>query len=142
MRERVVLSVEDRDSDFLILRLALKDLDLPYRLYRVEDGETGLGFLRRGAGHEDAPRPDLIIANINMPKKNGLELLTEIKSDPSLKSIPVVMFTLARDGSDKEIALHLGASEFICKTPNIEELFETLKTACLRLLTTRDAASA
>ncbi len=140
MRERVLLSVEDDEADFFLLQLALEDLDIPYVLYRVPEGAAGLAFLRRTDGYENAPRPDLVISNVNMPKKNGLELLAEMNADSSLQSIPVVMFTSGRQTSEKEKALALGASEYITKPHGVDEFVQAIKTACSRLLSDQKTA--
>ena len=94
-----VLLVEDSPDDADLMRAALQESTLDVRLTHLEDGESAVAFLRREGG-TDAPRPDLILLDLHLPRKNGLEVLGEIKEDPELRRIPVVVMT----SSDKEEA--------------------------------------
>jgi len=130
----VLLSVEDDDSEYFVITVALKELDIPIRYFRVADGEQGMQFLQNIHGYELAPRPDLILLNLNLPKKNGFQVLTEIRENASLRSIPVIIFTTSNATSDRKRALSLGATDFISKSGTITELIETLRTVCTRFL--------
>ena len=134
MKKHVLLSVEDDETDFYLIRLALKDLDIPHELYRVKDGEEGLRFLKQVDSYQDAPRPDLILTNVNMPKKTGLEMLADIKADASLSSIPVVVLTSGQAQREKKKALELGAHDYITKPSSLGEFVEAIKASCLRIL--------
>src|SRR5580698_6229332 len=95
-----VLLVEDSPTDVLLTREALESATMQNHLHVVDNGVEAMEFLRRKGKHSAAPRPDLILLDLNMPCKNGQEVLDEIKSDPSLKAIPVVMLTTSKTGTD------------------------------------------
>lgn len=86
-----ILLVEDNAADARIIQETLREIPLPTQLDMVEDGEAALAFLRRYASHADAPRPDLILLDLHLPRKNGFEVLDEIYGDPELRMIPVVV---------------------------------------------------
>jgi len=92
-----VLLVEDSPDDAALMIGALEEGNLDLRVHLVEDGEDAIRFLRRQAGCESVPRPDLILLDLHLPRKNGIEVLTEIKEDPELRSIPVIIMTSAED---------------------------------------------
>jgi chemotaxis family two-component system response regulator Rcp1 len=131
---RVLLSVEDNDAEYYIIKLALKELDTPVQLHRVSDGEQGLWFLQKTHGYEIAPRPDLILLNVNLPKKNGFEILAEIQASESLRSIPVIIFTSASLATEKKKALALGAEDYITKPGSLDGLIGALRSVCDRFL--------
>lgn len=119
---RVLLSVEDSDGEYYIIKMALQQVDVPVQLCRVVDGEQALWFLKRIHGYEIAPRPDLILLNLNLPKKNGFEVLTEIQAIEPLRSIPVVIFTSASLATERKRALTLGAQDYISKPGTLDDL--------------------
>ncbi len=88
---RRILLVEDNTADARIMQETLREMPFPTQLDMVEDGEAALAFLRRYAPHGDAPRPDLILLDLQLPRKNGFEVLDEIYGDPELRTIPVVV---------------------------------------------------
>jgi CheY-like chemotaxis protein len=134
MAERVLLCIEDDDAEYFIITIALKDLDIAIRFLRVPDGEQGIWFLENTHGHELAPRPDLILLNLNLPKKNGFEVRAEIRESESLRSIPVIIFTTSSTTAERKRALALGANDFISKPGIITGLIETLRTICTQYL--------
>jgi DNA-binding response OmpR family regulator len=134
MAGRVLLSIEDDDAEYYLINLALAELDIPVQFCRVTDGEQGVWFLEKTHGYELAPRPDLILLNLNLPKKNGFEVLAEIRDRESLRAIPVIIFTTSRDLSSKKKALTLGADDYISKPGSMGELVETLRTVCSQFL--------
>jgi len=134
MDERVVLSVEDSDADFYLLQMAIKEADIAVQVCRVQDGEEALCFLERSGKHAGAPRPHLILLNINMPRRNGLEVLEYIRSHESVREIPVVMFTTSSDGTDRKRALALGAEAFLTKPLTYDQLITDLSAVCARFL--------
>ena len=91
-----ILLVEDNPGDVRLTREALKDSKLVNKLHVVGDGDEALAFLRKQNKHVNAPRPDLIVLDLNLPKKSGREVLTEIKEDLDLKRIPVVVLTISK----------------------------------------------
>jgi two-component system, chemotaxis family, response regulator Rcp1 len=96
-----ILLVEDSPADIELTRQALAKGKVANAVHVVEDGEAAIGFLRREEGYDDAPRPDLMLLDLNLPKKDGREVLAEIKSDPDLHSIPVVVLTTS--AADRDI---------------------------------------
>jgi CheY-like chemotaxis protein len=134
MVRRVLLSVEDDDSHYYLIKMAVEESGIPIQLCRVADGEEALFFLEKTHGHELAPRPDLILLNVNLPKRNGFEILTEIRAHDSLRSIPVVMFTSNSDASVKKKALALGADDYISKPGTLEKLLAAVTSVCARFL--------
>ena len=130
MAERILLYVEDEDAAVFLLETALKEACIPVRLYRVSDGEQALAFLTRSGRYEKAPRPDLILLDVNLPRKNGLEVLAEIQSSESLRSIPTVIFTSSALASDRTKSLALGAQEYITKPSTFDTFLEAVTRVC------------
>src|ERR1700761_4189502 len=88
-----ILLVEDNPGDVLLTQEAFRESGFGHHLSIAEDGEEALKFLRNKNGYADSPRPDVILLDLNLPKKDGRELLAELKQDPSLKFIPVIVLT-------------------------------------------------
>ncbi|MCD6320842.1 response regulator, partial [Candidatus Bipolaricaulota bacterium] len=96
-KKLTILVVEDQDFDYMLIERSIKALeksDVKYELHWVRDGEEALDFLFRRGKYASAPRPNLILLDLNLPKKNGLEVLEEIKKDEKLRKIPVVVLTV------------------------------------------------
>lgn len=96
-----ILLVEDSPSDIRLTRDALRDAKILNELHVVTDGEQAIAFLRGEGDHAGAPRPDLVLLDLNLPRRNGLEVLEEIKGDPVLRRIPVAVLTTSPE--DREI---------------------------------------
>jgi two-component system, chemotaxis family, response regulator Rcp1 len=110
-----ILLVEDSPSDTDLTIEALKEGQIPSNLNHVEDGVEAMEFLRRKNTYANAPRPDLILLDLNLPRKDGRELLEEIKNDPDLRTIPVVVLTTSKDDQDIAQAYQLQANCYIAK---------------------------
>ena len=110
-----ILLVEDSQADVLITQEALEQAHLANITHVVDDGVKALAYLRRTAPYADAPRPDLILLDLNLPRVNGREVLGAIKSDPALSLIPVIVFTTSRSEEDVANAYRLGANCYIVK---------------------------
>ena len=110
-----ILLIEDNEGDVRLAREALKDSKVLNNLFVVEDGVEAMEFLRKQGKHADAPRPDLILLDLNLPKKSGREVLAEVKSDVSLRRIPVVVLTVSRDEADVLKAYDLHANCYVTK---------------------------
>src|SRR5262245_50051975 len=95
-----ILLVEDNLVDIMMCKEAFAELGLGATLHVAENGEEALRFLRRGAGFENAPRPSLVLLDINLPGKNGFEVLTELKADAALRAIPVIVLTSSEAEKD------------------------------------------
>ena len=110
-----ILLVEDDPGDVLITREAFAENKVKNQLSVVADGETALGFLRREGDFASAPRPDLILLDLNLPRKPGHEVLAEIKSDPVLQRIPVVILTTSDAEEDIVRSYDLHANAYVTK---------------------------
>ena len=121
MRAHILL-VEDDCDDVKFVRRAFFDVWPDCEIHSVGDGEEALKFLRRTTGYEGSPSPDLILLDLNMPKKCGHEVLREIKEDESLKHIPVVMMTTVDDRETVMTSYRLHANSFITKPAGVDEL--------------------
>src|SRR6186713_2911258 len=108
----VILYVEDSDAMVYLLQMALEHNGTDVQLFRVGDGERALAFLYRQDIFHDAPRPDIVILDLNLPKKSGFEVLEEIGRSDALQKLPVVIFSSSSRSADRERALALGAREF------------------------------
>tara|TARA_R110002072_G_scaffold302710_2_gene487803 strand:- start:423645 stop:424616 length:972 start_codon:yes stop_codon:yes gene_type:complete len=119
-----ILIVDDSEDDVILLKEAFGDCPMVEFIGAVEDGEQALQFLRREGEFGDAKRPGLVLMDINMPRKNGFEVLTEMRSDVFLSNVPVVMLTTSKQESDILRAYEGGACSFIAKPVS----FDTMKS--------------
>ena len=115
-----ILLVEDSPADVDLTREALDDAKVRNHLSVVADGVEALAFLRREGRYADAPRPDLILLDLNLPKKDGREVLAEIKADPALRRIPVVVLTTSEAEQDILRSYDLHANCYITKPVDLE----------------------
>lgn len=123
-----ILLVEDNEGDVRLTREALKEGRIRNRLHVASDGEQALAFLRREEGYVDAPRPDLVLLDLNLPRLDGRELLSIVKQDPQLKRIPVVVLTSSRAEQDLLRAYDLFANCFISKPVEFEEFISVVRS--------------
>ena len=123
-----ILMVEDSQEDQTLARLALKEGKVSNNLHIVEDGVEALAFLRRQGPYADAPRPDLILLDLNLPKKDGRETLAEIKQAPDLCSIPVVVLTTSSAEQDVLDSYQLQANCYITKPVDMEQFISIVKS--------------
>jgi two-component system, chemotaxis family, response regulator Rcp1 len=123
-----ILLVEDNPGDVRLTREALKDAKVANTLHVVEDGVSALDFLHRLPPFSDVPRPDLILLDLNLPRKNGREVLAEIKSDDKLKSIPVVILTTSQAEEDVLRAYNLHANCYITKPVDFTQFTTIVRT--------------
>ncbi|QFY43857.1 response regulator [Candidatus Methylospira mobilis] len=110
-----ILLLEDEPADANLVRIALRENKIFCCLHHVPDGLAGVEFLRRQGNYADAPRPDLILLDLNMPRMNGREFLAAVKADEQLKSIPVVVLTTSDVHRDVVASYQLGAAGYITK---------------------------
>lgn len=123
-----ILLVEDNPGDVRLTKEALKESKLRNKLYTVGDGEEAMAFLRREGRYGDATRPDLILLDLNLPKKDGREVLGEIKSDQNLKRIPVVILTVSKAEEDILKSYNLHANCYISKPIDMEQFVKVVKS--------------
>ena len=123
-----ILLVEDSPTDALLTKKAFEGARLINRLHIVEDGVEAMKFLRKEVPYAEALRPDLILLDLNLPRKDGREVLAEIKSDESLKVIPVVVLTTSRAEEDILKSYKLHANCYITKPVNFDSFTEAIAT--------------
>jgi CheY-like chemotaxis protein len=122
-----ILLVEDSPSDADLTEEALSDGKVLNHLHWVEDGVEALAFLRRQGKYTKAPRPDLILLDLNLPKKDGREVLAQIKADPSLKRIPVVILSTSAAERDILKTYELNANCYVTKPIDLEQFISVVK---------------
>ena len=129
MREKIVniLLVEDNEDDIIMTLEAFKDVEAGKIVEVLRDGEEVMTYLRREAPYEEAKAPHLILMDINMPKKDGFEVLKEIKSTPTLQYIPVIMLTTSTREQDIIKAYNYGANSYISKPVGFSGLVQVAK---------------
>jgi two-component system, chemotaxis family, response regulator Rcp1 len=121
-----ILLVEDNPIDVLMTREALKTWEIQNTLHVVEDGQEAVNFLYRRGIYDQAERPDLILLDLNLPRKSGIEVLSEIRQDSDLSNITVVVVTTSAKESDLEMCNELGAKRCIAKPLEFEEYVREL----------------
>ena len=125
-----ILMADDDPDDRMLAQDALKEARLGNHMNFVEDGQALMDYLQRQGNYsnpEKSPRPGLILLDLNMPKKDGREALKEIKSDPNLRSIPVVVMTTSKADQDILRSYDLGANSYITKPVTFDELVEVVR---------------
>jgi CheY-like chemotaxis protein len=126
-----ILLVDDNDDDVLLLEESLRDSKFVNLLQVVRDGEEALNYLRRQGPFANATLPGLVLLDINMPKVNGFEVLSAMKEDPVLRTIPVVMLTTSTRDEDIVRSYSGGACSFVSKPVSFEKLKEVIKQFAL-----------
>ncbi|OBA83143.1 two-component system response regulator [Mycobacterium sp. 1164966.3] len=122
-----ILLVEDDPGDELITREAFEHNKLSNRLHVAHDGEEGLNYLYRRGEYQDAPRPDLILLDLNLPKYDGRQLLEKIKSDPDLSRIPVVVLTTSSAEEDILRSYQLHANAYVTKPVDLDQFISAVR---------------
>jgi two-component system, chemotaxis family, response regulator Rcp1 len=123
-----VLLVEDSVGDVRLTREAFKDARVHINLHVAVDGDDAMAFLKRERQYADAPRPDLILLDLNLPKKDGREVLKEIKENPTLATIPVVILTTSASEEDILRTYQLHANCYITKPVDLEGFLKVVKS--------------
>jgi CheY-like chemotaxis protein len=123
-----ILLVEDSPGDVQLTIEALRDAKVSTHLHVATDGEEALAFLRREERFTDVPRPDLILLDLNIPKKSGHEVLEEIKSDPDLRRIPVVVLSTSDAEGDVLAAYDLNANCYVTKPVDLDRFWEVVRS--------------
>ena len=127
INKKTIFLVEDNKADIRLIQEALKNSSVPHQIITVRNGMDAMAYLRKEGDYAEAIRPDLILLDLNLPKKDGREVLAEIKSDPDLKRIPVVVLTTSRNEDDIFHSYNLHVNCYITKSRNISELFQIVK---------------
>jgi len=126
-RQIEVLLVEDDPGDVLMTREAFEDYKLSNQLHVVNDGAEAMEFLRQEGAHIDAPRPDLVLLDLNLPRMDGREVLQAIKSDPELANIPVVVLTTSEAEEDVLRSYSLHANAYVTKPVDFERFIQVVR---------------
>lgn len=125
MNKHFILMADDDEDYCLVIKDVIKSLGIFNELKFVEDGEALMDYLLRRNQYKDpsvSPRPGLILLDINMPKKTGLEILKEIRAEDSLRTIPVIMLTASDDPKEVAVSYRLGANSFVTKPAHFQKL--------------------
>ncbi len=123
-----ILLVEDSAGDIRLTREALSEAKVSNVLSVARDGVEALDFLRKQNGHESAPRPDIILLDLNMPRMDGRELLQHIKADPALAAIPVVVLTTSKAEEDIVRSYQLHANCYITKPVDLDQFLKVVRS--------------
>ncbi|WP_198943398.1 response regulator [Actinokineospora bangkokensis] len=122
-----VLLVEDDDGDVLMTREAFEHYKIRNTLHVVRDGEQAVQFLRREGQYSDAPRPDLILLDLNLPRFDGRQVLADVKADATLRSIPVVVLTTSEAEEDILRSYELHANAYVTKPVDFDRFIEVIR---------------
>ena len=128
-----ILMAEDDADDCLLVQEALGESGQPHDLRIVRDGQQLLDYLRRRgeyAKEKDAPRPDLILLDLKMPRKDGREALSDLKADPGLRSIPIVVLTTSTARDDIGFCYRMGVNSYVTKPATYRGMVDLLRTLC------------
>lgn len=123
-----ILLIEDNPGDVRLTREALKEGKVANKLHVVQDGEEAMEFILQEGKFSNKPRPDLILLDLNLPKKDGREVLAEIKGNDDLKRIPVVILTTSRSEEDILKSYNLYANAYVTKPVDLEQFMEVIKS--------------
>ncbi len=123
-----ILLVEDSPGDVGLTLEAFKEAKVRNHISVVDDGVKAMRFLRREGEYQDAPRPDLILLDLNLPRKDGREVLIEIKSDPNLRRIPMVVLTTSREDVDILTAYNFHANCYITKPVDFDQFLKVVQS--------------
>lgn len=121
-----ILLVEDNPGDVFLITSSLRESKMPISLSHVENGEKAIAFLRQQGDYTNAPRPQLIILDLNLPVKNGFEVLEDIKNDEELKAIPVIILTSSQTERDILNSYKLYANSYVTKPFELNDFAETV----------------
>ena len=122
-----VLLVEDDPGDVVLIKEAFEYNKVHNALHIVSDGVQALDFLYRRDGHENAPRPDLVLLDLNLPRKDGREVLEEVKADPDLRTIPIVVLTTSEAEEDILRSYDLHANAYVTKPVDFDRFIEVVR---------------
>lgn len=123
-----ILLVEDNPADVDLTREYFAEARIVNNVHVATDGVEAMDFLHRRGGFAEAPRPDLILLDLNLPKKDGRQVLAEIKQDPNLRRIPVVVLSASQAESDVLASYDLHANAYVCKPVNLQCFAQIVRT--------------
>jgi two-component system, chemotaxis family, response regulator Rcp1 len=123
-----ILLIEDNPADVRLTKEAFKEARVRNNIHVIQDGDSALAFVQQKAPYEDAPRPDLILLDLNLPKKDGREVLAEIKADPKIHLIPVVILTTSDDEGDVLRSYNLNANAYLVKPIDVMRFIKMVQS--------------
>ncbi|MCX6555880.1 MAG: response regulator [Candidatus Aminicenantes bacterium] len=123
-----ILLVEDNEGDARLAKEAMRDSKIRNTLHHVSDGEEAMAFLRKEGKYENVPRPDLVLLDLNLPKKDGRQVLAEIKNDDEFKRIPVVILTVSSAEEDILKSYNLHANCYITKPIDLSQFMKVVRS--------------
>jgi len=123
-----ILLVEDNEGDARLAKEAMRDSKISNTIHHVSDGVEAMAFLRKEGKYADTPRPDLILLDLNLPRKDGREVLADIKEDEDLKRIPVVILTVSNDEADVLRTYNLHANCYITKPIDLGQFIKVVRS--------------
>jgi len=123
-----ILMVEDNEGDARLALEAMRESKIKNTMHHVRDGDEAMAFLRKEGKYIDAPRPELVLLDLNLPRKSGEEVLAEIKADPDLKRLPVVILTVSSDEADVLKSYNLHANCYITKPLDLSQFMAVVKS--------------
>jgi chemotaxis family two-component system response regulator Rcp1 len=123
-----ILLVDDNPADSDLTWLVLARSTRQNHISAVYDGEQAMAFLQRTGKHTNAVRPHLVVLDLNLPRKDGRAVLDEVKADPNLRKIPIVIFTTSRSGRDVARCYELGANCYVCKPGNLDDFRSVVRS--------------
>lgn len=125
-----ILLIEDNEDDVFLMRQALRRIEIPINLHRVEDGRKCMAFLRKQEPYAEAPQPDLILLDLNLPIMDGRQVLAELVADPRLRALPVVILTTSANERDIRHTYELRCSSYIVKPLDLEDFERAVRLIC------------
>lgn len=123
-----ILLIEDNPADIRLTQEAFREARLHNTMHVVQDGVSAMAFIRQTAPYQQAPRPDLILLDLNLPKKDGREILSEIKADPHTRTIPVVVLTTSADEEDVLRSYDLHANAYLVKPIDVLRFIKMIQS--------------
>lgn len=129
-KKLVILVADDDADDCLLTQEALNETDICNDTYFVEDGEELMAYLHKSPPFQNRPTPDIILLDLNMPRKDGREALIEIKQHPHFKTIPIIAFTTSHAPEDIRYMYQQGVNSYITKPTTFHELIDIMQTLC------------
>jgi len=123
-----ILLIEDNEADINLTIAAFRDAIVKSRIHVVKDGEEAIAFLKRTGVYTEAPRPDLVLLDLSLPKVNGFEVLEEMKADPKLQTVPVIVMSGSDREEDQARAYRLHIAAYVVKQPDKDKYFAAIRS--------------
>jgi CheY-like chemotaxis protein len=142
MEDCVVLYVEDDDATAYLFQMAMRSSGATPQIFRVTDGDEACDFLTHVELYTEAPTPDMVVLDLNLPGRSGIDILRLIQSDSQLSRIPVYVFTTSSDAGDRALAVSLGARNYLTKGDSYDSFVDAASAVCSGLTTDESKSNA